>query len=689
MAEGTALPAAAAATGPAGRWIAGGLGLVILAMLVLLFGAAAILLVGCVVAGFGITYLSGIALSLEERLAFGTVLGAMAVALAGFGLSMVFRDVNLGTVLIGITIAVAGGVAVLRNNREGFSADINDAAARWTSWVASARHPWPLAAIFLVCGAWTVHFLHQAYQLKPDGLWTGYINIWGDWAAHLTFTGSFAYGHNFPPQYPIDPGNHLGYPFMVDFLAANLVPLGTSLTSSLVLTSGLLGLAFPAVMYLAAVHFAGGRAAASIAVFVFLFGGGLGFFYLVGDIFHGGIGVLGHLPREYTLNRSLNFQWLNPVLAYLVPQRSTLFGFSLALIALLLVWLAVRERHDWRTFLFAGVVTGVMPAFHVHAFGTVVALAGFWALFNRRWEWLAFFVPALVLAVPVLLWMWPPVNNSFCNGGLTVRGYCVEAGWLSYMDWQRHGWFFFPVDFVWFWIKNTSLFIPLLIAAQFAWSWFPTEFGKWFAPMWLWFVVPNVIVLQPWDWDNTKFFIFWALLGSILVGGLIAGTVRRWPGGTMVAAALLILLSLSGAADLVRASDASESSYQFIDTNGVQLADWVRQNTPADAIFAVADEHNSPVPTLSGRRVMSGYPGWLWTYGLSDYAQKGADEAAILRGLANTPELVAKYHVSYVLIGPQELASSRGANLDYWSQHGKLVYSNGEYSIFRVGRPGQ
>ena len=63
------------------------------------------------------------------------------------------------------------------------------------------------------------------------------------------------------------------------------------------------------------------------------------------------------------------------------------------------------------------------------------------------------------------------------------------------------------------------------------------------------------------------------------------------------------------------------------------LADWVRQNTPADAIFAVADEHNSPVPTLSGRRVMSGYPGWLWTYGLSDYAQKGADEAAILRGI--------------------------------------------------------
>src|SRR5437870_7516134 len=181
---------------------------------------------------------------------------------------------------------------------------------------------------------------------------------------------------------PIHPGNHLGYPFMVDFLAANLVPLGSTLPTSLVLSSGLLGLAFPAVLYLAAIRFAGGRAAAVIAVAVFLLSGGLGFVYLLGDIQRLGVAAVVHLPREYTLNRDLNFQWLNPVLAYLVPQRSTLFGFSLALIVLLLVWLAVRERGDWRSFLFAGIVAGLMPAFHVHASGTVVALRGFWAAFH-------------------------------------------------------------------------------------------------------------------------------------------------------------------------------------------------------------------------------------------------------------------------------------------------------------------
>src|SRR5207248_8794386 len=107
----------------------------------------------------------------------------------------------------------------------------------------------------------------------------------------------------------------------------------------------------------------------------------------------------------------------NPVLAYLVPQRSTLFGFSLALSVLLLVWLAVRERRGWRAFLFAGTVAGLLPAFHVHAYGTVVVLAASWAVFNWRREWAAFFVPALVLAIPVLAWMWPQANNSYCTGG--------------------------------------------------------------------------------------------------------------------------------------------------------------------------------------------------------------------------------------------------------------------------------
>jgi hypothetical protein len=643
-----------------------------------------LVLAACVVAGFGITYLSQVELNLEERIAFGTVLGAMAIGTVSFVLSMAVRDVTPVTVLTATLATTAVAVAILVPNRTQLTADLFDARARWTRRLTSPGHPWPLVAIFLLCAAWTVPFFGNAYQYRPDGLYAGYINIWGDWAAHLSFTGSFAYGHNFPPEFPIDPGNHLGYPFMMDFFAANLVPLGSSLTSSLVLTSGLLGLAFPAVMYLAASRFAGGRAGGAIATVVFLMSGGVGFVYLLGDLATRGLTVLSHLPREYTLDRELNFQWLNPVLAYLVPQRTTLFGFSLALIVLLLVWTATREELGWPAYLFAGVVAGLMPAFHVHAWGTVVALSAFWFLFTRRREWLAFFVPGFVLAAPVLVWMWPPANNSYCSDVGGFFGYCLEPGWLSYTDIKRDGLLWAVPDFLWFWIKNTSMLIPLIIAGHLVNRWIPTRFATWFAPMWLWFAVPSVIVLQPWDWDNTKFFIFFALLGSIVAGAVLAALFKRGAAGSVVAAVMLVVMVLSGGLDLARARDTTVSSYQFVDTRGLQLADWVRSHTPTDAIFVVADEHNSPIPTLSGRRVMIGYPGWLYTYGLADYGQKTTDAQLILQGDPSTPELLKMYHVSYVLIGPQELSPSHGASASYWAQHGTLVYDNVEYRVYRV-----
>ena len=635
-------------------------------------------------AGFGLTYLVGLGLLLEERIAFGAVLGGTIVSGASLLVSLVVRDVTPPTVLAALGFVVLVGAAAAGWQRKQLAADVAAARARWWASPRTPGHPWPLAAVALVCGAWTVHFLHQAYVYAPGGLYAGYVNIWGDWAAHLSFAGSFAYGHNFPPEYPLDPGHRLGYPFMIDFLAANLVPLGSRLTSALVLTSGLPGLAFPAVLYLAAQRFVGGRAAPVIAVFVFLLSGGLGFVYLLGDIQHFGLAALVHLPREYTLNRDLNFQWLNPVLAYLVPQRSTLFGFSLALILLVILWLAARGGSGWQPFLFAGVVAGGLPIFHVHAYGTVVALSAFWALFARRIQWLGFFIPALAIGVPILVWMWPPANTSVCGSGPSLHGYCFEIGWLSYLDWQHDSPIWFGRDWVWFWIKNTSAFIPLLFLAQVLRYWIPTTFSTWFAPMWLWFLVPNVIVLQPWDWDNTKFFVFWALLGSILVGGVLARMFQRGPRSAIVASVLLVLLGLAGALDLARASDYSVSAVQFTDTGGLQVADWVRGHTSPTAVFAVADEHNSPIPTLAGRRVMIGYPGWLWTYGMPDYIQKGADEKLILKGDPSAMDLVRKYGVDYVMIGPQEIP--RGASRNYWDLHGTLVYDSGGYAVYRVLR---
>ena len=49
---------------------------------------------------------------------------------------------------------------------------------------------------------------------------------------------------------------------------------------------------------------------------------------------------------------------------------------------------------------------------------------------------------------------------------------------------------------------------------------------------------------------------------------------------------------------------------------------------------------------------------------------------------AAAPDLVRKYGIDYVMIGPQEIP--RGANRAYWEQHGTVVYDDGEYAVYRV-----
>ena len=639
-------------------------------------------LVACAAAGFGITYLFAIGLTLEERVVFGVVLGPMAVAVFTFLPALLARDVTVLTVAAGFVATLGLGAAGILVGRRRVAPEWADARLRWASW-----QPWPLAAVLAVCGAWSIHFFHQAYVYTPQGLYAGYVNIWGDWAAHLSFTSSFAYGHNFPPEFPIDPRHHLGYPFMIDFLAADLVPLGLSLTEALTATSAMLALAFPGVLYLVALRFIGGRGAAAIAVFFFLMSGGLGFVYAIDRIHPGLLPLINvapgtPLPTEYTLDRDINLQWLNPVLAYLVPQRSTLFGFSLTLILLLVLWLAVREGLGWRTFLAAGLITGFLPVFHVHAYGTVVALPAFWALFTRRREWWAFFLPALAIGVPILAWMWPPDNTSICGDLPAIDRYCIQPGWLAFTGGSSTELLLLLPGWVWFWVWNTSLLAPLIVAGHALVRWFPTRFPTWFAPMWFWFLVPNLVVLQPWVWDNTKFFIFWALLGSIVAGGVVSFLLRYRPATAVAGALILVVMCLSGFVDLARASDFDASAVLFTDAGGLRVADWVRHNTSPSALFVVADEHNSPIPTLAGRRELVGYPGWLWTYGLADYVQKGADDKRILDGDVATPELVKKYGVDYVMIGPQEIP--RGASRAYWDEHGTKVYDDGAYTVYRV-----
>ncbi|MDQ6636250.1 MAG: hypothetical protein M3Y62_00495 [Candidatus Dormibacteraeota bacterium] len=647
--------------------VAGAAVVVVLGLLLVLAHLAVIVaLLAMVVAGAGLTFLSGLRLSLEERMAYGAVVGALVVALAQCLLSLV-GGLTLGTALGGLGLALAAGGAGWYRGRRLLSSEWVDARERWGRLEA-----WPLLLLLLVCWPYTILLLARAYQVVDGSLLVGNIGVYGDWAAHLTYAGSFAYGDNLPPRSPIAPDQRLAYPFLVDFLAAGLVPLGASLTASLVWSSGLLGLAFPAVMYTAGRRLVGSSLGGALGTLVFLLSGGLGFVRVAGDVAHTGLGALAHLSRLSTQDPEANLQWLNPVLGWLLPQRSVLLGFPLALLLLALLWRALEDREPTarQAFGFAGVLAGLLPLAHLHAYGTVLVLAAFWAVFERRREWLTFFVPALLLGLPQVAWL------ATGTGGQPRW----QIWWLADTGGHADG----PL---WFWLKNLGLFVPLLLAA-FLWRpALPAQSRLRLAPIWLWFLIPNLLVFQPWDWDNTKFFAYWALLGSLVIGALLARLLSRGRLGPVLAAVCLVLLVLSGGLDLARSLDQPLNQAQFADRGGLETAAWVRTNTDRHAIFLVAPEHNEPVPALAGRSVAAGYPGWLWSYGIPDWQRRAADADRMLRGDPETPALLRRYHVSYVVLGPQELGGHQ-ANAAYWNSAALRVYANSTYTVYRIVGPG-
>ena len=637
-------------------------------------GTPSLLLFACLVSGFGLTYLSGIELVFEERLFFGAVLGSMAVALAGFGVASLYGLTARG-VWAGAAIALAASAAGWFAGRRRVLPDLRSVTDRWARRPDAEGHPWPLLLAGVVAGIWIYRVMSQAYRVLPDGLYAGNGGVWADWAAHLSYAGSFAYGANFPPQLPLDPGHHLTYPFMVDFLAASLVRLGAGLPESLVLTSAMLFFGFVPLMYLAGMRLTGSRAVSALAPFLFALSGGLGFVYLLPLLDQRGFSALIHLPQQFSQIDSANYQWLAPVLASMIPQRSTLFGFSIVLIVLALLFTAIRTGGGWRPLVFAGVVTGLTPAFHVHAYGTCLALAAAWALlFDRRLQWLGFFVPALLLGAPAVYWLLP-------ENAANIR---FQVGWLAVPVGSHPNLVGLLADVAWFWVKNLGLFIPILVVAQFTRGLLPTPWARFFAPVWLWFLVPNLFLLHPWDWDNQKFFVYWALLGSFLVAAFVVRASREGAAGKLAAAGMVAVLCLAGGLDSLRYTDLSVASNLFVDTAGIQAADWARTSTPPRAIFLAASDHDSPIPTLAGRRVVLGYPGWIWTYGIQDWSVKSGAVVSMLQGGPNTAALTQLYHVSYVVIGPQERQAPFAASDAYWAAHATLVYSNAEYHLYRV-----
>jgi hypothetical protein len=582
-----------------------------------------------------------------ERFAYGAPIGMVVGTLALVPIASVtgFR--------VEVVVAVGLGclflAALVRYGRSAFGGALGlELASTWATW-RSRPTGTPLVRALaarisllptVVLGAFIVRwaiFWRNAMTLRPDGLYAGHVALWGDWTVHLGIVSSFVYGANFPPEHPRFADHPFAYHYLSDLTAAAQVTFGMDPPSALALHS-FVGCVFVLLgAYAFARRVTRDRRVATMAVVLFLLGSGLGWVATAaiaaqtGDL----VGTLATQPWHFLYQGEMNLQLVTTFFGFIAPQRAFLYGLPIAF-AVLSTLLAAVRGHRRRLFVIAGVIAGLLPLAHL---GTLLALAivtpFLFLLFpSRAWFW--FFATWVAIAAPQLL-------LQLGGGAGALSAIRIQLGWVAAGD-----------QWPWFWLKNLGAFAPLVVIALFGQRWLRPRAHRLLIALSALFVATNLIVFQPWDWDDSKLLVYWFLGVSIAAAAVLVRLWRRSPSVVLRIGLLAVVLTmtLSGLLEDLTTLEGHET-FRMVGAQEIQLANAVRERTAPDALFIVGMENHDAIAMLTGRRIYVGYANWLWTEGIH-YQDRVAEVEAIYRDEPGTDAVLAKRHIDYVVIGPHE-----------------------------------
>lgn len=665
-----------------------------------------ILIVAVAFAGVFATYLLSDKETLLWRLAAGCVIGSAIYGTAGFVIGSVV-GLSSATALIALLVTWSTAFLLLdKSRRHEFGHDWAKAKGKLQG--ATGRK----ALRFLYYAGFALlffAFFDRAMIVNDQGIFTGGSNNLGDLPFHLGAIFSFTEGNNLPPLNPNFSGTKFSYPFIADLLTAMFMKFGAGVREAMLVQNVAWAFSLLVILESFTVKLIGDRIAGRLAPALLFLSGGLGFVWFVSDINAQGQGIvefLWHLPRDYTIGN--DFRWGNSLVTLFLTQRSLLLGLPLTLVVLGLLWnvFAGSPENDdasqpgnstikkYLSMVVAGLIAGMLPLIHVHSLA-VLFLFGIFVLVvaPMRWRgWIAFAAGAAVVAIPELLW--------------TTTGSATRVS--EFFGWH-FGWDKRDDNFIWFWLKNTGLAIPLLAGGTYliwqlvrhpkhAAAESKTKRGKhhrktqepagvphpyclllFYIPFALLFVVSNVLKLAPWEWDNVKLLVYWFVGSLPFICYAIAWLWRQgtWP--RVAAVTLAASMTLSGGLDVWR-TVSRQINYKVFDSDAVTVANRIRAVVrPAD-LFVNAPTYNSAV-VLSGRPSFMRYSGHLSSHGI-DYRLREEIVKSLYHGDPRADELIRQNKIDYVLVSPEE-RNSLQPNESYFSKY-PVAIESGAYKVYKV-----
>ncbi|MFI3327133.1 MAG: hypothetical protein R3Y35_13335 [Clostridia bacterium] len=534
----------------------------------------------------------------------------------------------------------------------------------------------------------------------------------GDMNMHLGFITSIAKNETFPPIYSIFPLENLSYPFLCDSISSSIYLLGSSLQFAYFLPMFFAFAQVIAGFVLIMKLWLKDNYKVALALVLFFFNGGFGIYYFLNgsisdpDNFFRIFTAFYQTPTNYT---SENISWVNIIVDMLIPQRATLFGWSV-----LFTCIALLLQKSKSSFIILGILAGALPLIHTHSF-LVLAIVSACLLVCSVCKNCDKVIKCLLLVFPVffiILQLLITQNGDYLlyisltlvavilvcglvfaiKQGLKLKHLSVWGIYLAitlvlalpqlfaftftqsdgfvrgYFNWNNNG-----DNYLWFYLKNLGLmailYYPAVIFAK-------KRSIKIASPIVIIMILSELIVFQPNVYDNNKLIYIAYLFLCGLVAELI---IDKFKAKKIVLPILILLFTISAVLTICREFNAS---YELYGEEVLEFVDYIEENTETDDIFLTNDRHNNEISTLTGRSILCGSPSYLYYHGI-DYS----GVAQIISYMYNDPysyySYFEEFSVDYIVISAYE-TNSYDINFEAIDELFDLVYENGSIKLYKV-----
>lgn len=409
--------------------------------------------------------------------------------------------------------------------------------------------------------------------------------IWSDFQAHIPLIRSFSLGDNFPPEYPLFPGEKIRYHFLFYLLIGFLEKIGLRLDWAVNLPS-IIGFSWFLVMiYLTGKELTKNHTVGILGIILYLFNGSLSFVKYFTD--HG-----WNILKIFKLVEFPSFSPYGPgiVSAFwnwniFTNQRHLGLSYALFLTGIYLIW---KEGETWKKEILKTLglvaILVILSWLHKAVFLMGVTVYAVLLLTNFRksiWSFLGL-IWGILLSLPAIIYMSPHVGQSIS----------IRLGYLSDGTWR---------GFIWWWWMNMGLVLSWTLLGFFVANKNLKRLLLAFTPL---FIMGNTLAFSPEIAANHKFFnLFLVSCVLIIANLLILLWNKNWWGKTVVILTLPVLI-LSGIIDMF---PIINESYYHIPDQDYQAKNWIIAHTPKDAVFLNSTFFDNPA-TLAGRKIFYGWP---------------------------------------------------------------------------------